>query len=304
MSFGKILGRAWEITWRWKVLWVLGFLVSLSQTWSQIGNRSDWVERRGGYMPPEIGGALLALACLAVLIGIALWVLSVIARGALIGGVQQVEQEGATSLGQAWRAGVSRFWTLFGIGILTSLPTLLMVFVIVAAFVGPLVADVAISGHDEPRAGIALSLLCGTPLCCLTIAGAIVLTQLQKYADRAAVLEGLGWIEAIKRGWQVLKENLAPTVMLWLIFLGIGLVLFFVIGGGIFVLSLPFLGILMSSEPEGWLLIPLVCGGLLTVVIGALIGSVVETFTSATWTLAYREMTGPTGQTTELEATA
>ena len=31
MDFGKVLSRAWEITWRWKVLWVLGFLAALGQ---------------------------------------------------------------------------------------------------------------------------------------------------------------------------------------------------------------------------------------------------------------------------------
>ena len=30
MDYGKVLSRAWEITWRWKVLWILGFLASLA----------------------------------------------------------------------------------------------------------------------------------------------------------------------------------------------------------------------------------------------------------------------------------
>ena len=29
MDYGKVLGRAWEITWRWKALWILGFLAGL-----------------------------------------------------------------------------------------------------------------------------------------------------------------------------------------------------------------------------------------------------------------------------------
>ena len=61
-----------------------------------------------------------------ILIGIALWVVSVIARGGLIAGVQQVEDEGGTRFGQAWRAGRKRFWSLFGIGILAGLPSFLI----------------------------------------------------------------------------------------------------------------------------------------------------------------------------------
>jgi hypothetical protein len=37
---------------------------------------------------------------------------------------------------------------------------------------------------------------------------------------------------------------------------------------------------------------PICCGGLLAFIVLALIASIVETFTSATWTLAYRELTG------------
>ncbi len=303
MGFGRILKRAGEITWRWKVLWVFGFLVSLSQGWSQVSNRTDWIERRGGgHILPGVASLLISLACAGLLIGIALWVLSVIGRGALIGGVQQVEEEGSTDLGRAWRAGASRFWTLFGIGILTGLPILIMVFVVIAAFAGPLLADVGLGGwQEEPRAGIVLSLLCGTPLCCLTIAAGVVLCQIQKYADRAAVLEGLGWIDAVKRGWQVLRENLAPTVVLWLIFFVIGVVLFIVVGGGLLVLLLPFFALVVSTDPAVWQLLPVVCAGLLTVVVSAVVGSVVETFTSATWTLAYQEMTGLGNLPTEVQ---
>ena len=108
MDYGKVLSRAWQITWRWKVLWVFGFLVGLGRSSSQGGSGSNWVEDRGGRqfierIPPEVVGILIALACVALLIGIALWVLSVIGRGALIGGVQQVEEEGSTDLGRAWR---------------------------------------------------------------------------------------------------------------------------------------------------------------------------------------------------------
>lgn len=314
MSYGKIIGRAWEITWRWKFLWVFGFLVSLGQGGSRGGNRFNWVEERRGYapfpqidIPPEIVGLLIALACVGLIVGIALWVLSVIGRGALIGGVQQVEEEGATSLGQAWRVGVSRFWTLFGIGVLTGLPILIMVLAIIAAFAGPLVADVAISGGNEPRAGVVFALLCGVPLCCLTVVAAIVLSQIKVYAGRAAVLEGLGWIEAVKQGWQVLKENLAPTVVFWLIFFGIGLALLVVVGGPVLLLSLPFVGIMANAEPGLWMAGPIICGGLLAAIIWAVVGSVVETFTSATWTLAYREMTGlvsPPLEEAEAEAAA
>jgi hypothetical protein len=294
MEFGKILSRAWQITWRWKVLWVFGFLVSLGQgSWG--GNRVTWVEDRWRLdrFLPEVVGILIALACVGLIIGIALWVLSVIGRGALIGGVQQVEEEGYTDLRRAWRVGVSRFWTLFGLSFLTGLPVLILALLVVAAFVGPIVTEAIISSDRGGPSGVfGLSFLCGVPLCCGTVIVGIVLSQIRTYAERAAVLEGLGWIEAFRRGWQVLKENIGPTVVFWLIMLVIGVVFAIVVGGGLLVLAAPFVTLFSRIRPGAWVLIPICGGGLLVMVAGALIGSVVQTFTSATWTLAYRKMTG------------
>ena len=299
MDFGKVLSRAWEITWRWKVLWVFGFLVSLGQGGSRGSSSSYRVEYggRGGQflerIPPAVVGLLIALACVGLIIGLALWVLSVIGRGALIGGVQQVEEEGSTDLSRAWRVGVNRFWTLFGISILTALPVLILVILVVAAFVGPILAEVGLSaGRRGPTGILALSFLCGTPLCCSAIVATILLSQIKIYADRAAVLEGLGWIDAFRRGWQVLKDNLGPTIVFWLIFFGIGLVFVAVVGGGLLVLLVPFIALVASTDLGAWILVPIGCGGLLAIVVSALIGSIVQTFTSATWTLAYREMIG------------
>ncbi len=308
MDYGKVIGRAWKITWRWKVLWVFGFLVGLGQGGSGGSNNFRWVEDRWrgfGFVeriPPGVVVLLIALVCVGLLVGIVLWVLSVMGRGALVGGVQQVEEEGSTDLGRAWGVGVRRFWTLFGISVLTGLPIFILALLTVAAFVGPILAEVGISaGRQEPTGIFALSCLCGAPICCATIMVAIVLSQIRMYAERAAVLESLGWMDAFQRGWQVLRENIGSTVVFWLVFFVIGLVFAAVVGGGLLALIAPFVVLLTQTEPGFWMLIPICGGGLLFMVIGALVGSVVQTFTSATWTLAYREMVGLSTQPTDLE---
>jgi hypothetical protein len=284
MDLGKVLSRAWQITWRWKILWVLGFLSVLARGLSAgsnsgySGNRTDWASFQ---LPSAISGLLIA-------------VVSVMARGGLIAGVQQVEDEGATGFAQAWRVGRNRFWTLFGISVLTAVPILIVVLLGVGIFVLLILGTVGV--FDTSRAagalGIAASVVCGGTLCCGAIFLAIVLEQIRVYGERAAILEGMGWIDAFKRGWQVIKDNLGPTVLLWLVFLAIGLVLGAVIFGGVVALFAPFAGILSSAQGPMWLVVPLGCGGILAVIVFALISSIVETFTSATWTLAYREFTG------------
>ena len=300
MDYGKVLSRAGEITWRWKVLWILGFLASLGKGGgggggsSFSGDGSEWGDTFHRGIPGELWAIIATVTCLALLIGIAIWVISVIARGGLIAGVQQIEDEGTTSFGTAWRAGVSRFWTLFGIGILASIPVIILVIggliVLVLMFTGSgLAFD---SSEAAGGIGIAFSILCGGVFCCGMVILGIFLNQIRTYAERAAILEGLGWIEAFKRGWEVLTANIGPTIIFWIIFLVIGLVIGAIVFGAIMVTVLPFIAIVTNTEPGAWIIAPICCGGLLAIILGALINSVVTTFTSATWTLAYRDMTG------------
>jgi hypothetical protein len=312
MDYGKVLSRAWEITWRWKILWILGFLATLGKG-GTAGNpsytydSSDWGGTTyGPQIPPEVIGLLVGAGCLVIILAIAIWVVSTIARGGLIAGVQQVEEEGSTGFGRAWRVGARRFWTLFGIGILAGLPT----FILLVAGIGSLVGLIllTVSGFETSDAagvtGILASVLCGGTLCCGAILLSLVLGQIRIYAERAAVLEGFGWIDAFVRGWRVLKQNLGPTIILWLIFFVIGLVIGGLIFGALAVAIAPMFALFARSDPGAWLLVPMCFGGLLGAIVFAIISSVVETFTSATWTLAYRELTGQAAPQAEIAEVA
>ncbi|MBN1483717.1 MAG: hypothetical protein JXA37_03260 [Chloroflexia bacterium] len=307
MDYGRILHRAWEITWRWKILWLLGFLAVLGnggRGGSNFNYQVDSAEEMPGWFqgwswepsPQTIGWAIV-LGFFGLLLGLALWALSIIARGGLIGGVVQVEEEGSTSLGRAWRAGRDCFWSLLGVAVLTFLPLLML---------GLLLAGLAlffifgVVGVAALRSGDIESLLpflapgaCAVPFCvCGMLLLVAVLNQLRIYAENAVVLEGRGWIDAVQRAWQVLRENLAPTLVLWLIFLAIGLLVLMVVGGlgGIF--FAPFAVVFGDSGPGSFPWPALILGGLVLGLLGALVGSVVQVFTSATWTLTYRRLVG------------
>jgi hypothetical protein len=309
MNYGRILGRAWEITWRWKALWILGFLALLGKGGGGgSGGNLNYVMGDGDfpirpYLIPGLVGVFLVLVCLALFVGIAFWVVSIIARGSLISGVQQAEVEGDTSFGRAWRGGTSRFWTLCGVWVLTSGPILLAVLgglgaLVLLAVSAGITAE--FSNAAPVLAVLAPMLICGIPFLCLIAVAAVVLQQIRIYADRAAVLEELGWIDAFRRGWEVMRENIGHTIVLWFILFFVGLLVGSVIAGVLFAVSAPLLAlgalVLGRTGPKAWMLLPVGCGGLVVVILGAAIGSVLETFNSATWTLAYREMAGMSGE--------
>jgi len=299
MDYGKILSRAWQITWRWKILWILGFLAGVGQGIGSSGPQYQMGAEQGGAggfrIPDEMWAVFAVVGCLAILVGIALWVVSLIARGGLVTGVQQVEDEGATTLGAAWRAGVRRFWTLLGISILTGLPAFVAIVagvIILGLLIVATVAAIDAAAEVGGFLGGTASVVCGGVVCCGGILLAIVLEQIRVYAERAVMLEGLGAIDSLKRGWQVLKDNLGPTIVLWLIFLVIGLVIGGVIAAPLFALMVPIFAVMGGPDPAAWLFIPICLGGLLWIIVSAVISSIVQTFGSATWTLAYRQFIG------------
>ncbi len=305
MDFGKVLGRAWEITWRWKMLWVLGFLAALGQgsgapqaNYSLSGENFERYGFRLGDSVEQffiaLTGLILVLICLALIVAIVLWVISVIARGGLIAGVQQVEEEGSTSFRKAWSAGARKFWTLFGLGILAAIPMiLLIVFGLIILALGVFVGVGLMEAGEAAgfTAIILVSIICGGFLFCGLFILMVVLEQIRIYGERAAILEDLGWIDAFKRGWEVFKDNLGATIIFWLIFLALGIVIFGISFGVVFALAAPLFGLFFVNDPGWWLLGPICIGGLLGTVIFALIRSIITAFTSATWTLAFREMT-------------
>jgi len=104
-------------------------------------------------------------------------------------------------------------------------------------------------------------------------------------------LEDLGWIDAFKRGWQVLVENIGATLILWLIFLALGLVIGVIIFAILAALMVPVFGLMFKTDP-GWQLFgPLCIGGVVGTIVFAVFRSIVMAYTSSTWTLAYMALT-------------
>lgn len=299
MSYGEVVSRAWQITRKWKLLWVLGFLagsagsaLSGSNLYQSSGqDMADWSWTPSWWPIPA--GWVILIAAVALLLSLVFVVLSVIATGGLIGGVQQIEESGSTTLKGAWRVGVRRFWRLLGIALVTQAPVVLAaigaVLLLVLAL-APVASSMDMTGGEGIATAIAMA--CGGVLCCALIPISIVLSILSAFAQRAAVLEDAPWLAAIGRGWHVLRARMGPSLVLWLILLGLSLGVGLVLG----LVALPIWAAIASlfyAEGARAGTVALAVGsGLVTVLGFGLIEAIVATFTSAAWTLAYRALSG------------
>ncbi len=293
MDYGNILSRAWKITWNHKILWIFGFLAGFGTGAPNFRNRFDV---NGGSQPigpgynplppelqrqlerPEIVAIALAIVCVFLIIGLALFILSVIARGGLIGGIQLAEDKGQVAFGEAWAIGLRYFWRMLGMTIVLIAPALLF---------GLLAAGVVLLTFG-------LGALCILPLLCAFIILYIPFSVVIWLGQIGIIVDDLSVFSAVSKGWELLKTNVGPVIVLGLILFVIGLVIGLVALIPLAVIAAPVLLAFLSdpNNPN----IPLLIGAGLALLcllpILWLVSSVVTTWVYSTWTLAYRHFTG------------
>lgn len=326
MDFGSLISRAWNVTWRNRFLWLLGFLVGLAGVGSSFTNTVNMPGQTGSSGLPapledflESGraaelerliapviGLLVLLGCVGVLVGLVFWVVSVIAGGGLIAGVDQIERSGGSSFGAAWRVGVSKFWRLVGLSITLSLPAILTVIVFGCfALFGITASGVAIfgegsSGGSRSAEGafgaLMLAVVCvAIVLACVLIIYGVIAGGIQVFGERAIVLHNQGVFDGIRAGWAMLRGNLGNTILIALLMFVISMVISLIVGVIAAALALPSVA-LMTAEAQrssemltaGSLIVGVVTG-LVIAVIAAAISALFTAFNSTTWTLAYRQ---------------
>ena len=329
MDIGATVSRAINITFKHRVLWVLGFLAALSggglssNTSFQMpgGNMGGSTGTTGGAMSPEMqrffdmlqenSGLIFAgvagLACVILVISIVLWVISIIARGGLIGAVDQIEREGSVTFGQAWRMGAAKFWRLLGINILLALPIIIVGIIVAVLIGGSVVAMVATAAGADGQlsdsqaasmAGGGLAVFCvGGAFACIAVIYSIIASALSTFGERAIVLDNTGVMDGIRKGWEVFRNNLGNIILLAILMFVIAVVIGFVVGIVSVALFAPVLVSTVVTLGNGETIgaATIILGALAfiaVVIISAIISALFVAFNSSAWTLAYRQFTG------------
>ena len=301
MDYGYVLKRAWEIIWKFKVLWIFGILASCGQatgsSWSNSGYRFSSqktelfprIERFFTQPDPAIIALMVGLGIFFFLVLIVIFILlGTIGRVGMIRGAMKAEQ-GAERLtfGELWRDGLKYFWRVFGLNLLVGV----IIFITILALFIP---GVILTGLT-----FGLLLLCCIPLMCLFIPAMWAVAVVIEQANIALVVENLGIIDAIKHGWQVVRNNIGNMVVMSLILiLGVGLLGSIVIGLPFIIISAPaFIGAFSGTADA--LRNGMLISGLLFLVylpVLLLLSGVLRSYTSSAWTLTYLRLTAQPSQ--------
>jgi len=311
VDYFGILKRAWELTWKYKALWVLGFFAASGGGSSAPGGGSryefnaengfqgmpfasefqrvaDWFEANAA--------VVIAVAAFAALFGLVYFVLSIAARGGLVHSVNEAEQGRPVALRDGWSVGFRHWGRTFMIGFVAFLPLLLVVVALIAAivpvFVVTSVSTGAISGTESfgPE-GLAAAggtlLCCGLPLFILLMAVlGVVLSIVVELAIRYGVLYDMTFGKALSQGWKDVWAKRGAVVM-WLVMLLPAVAYGIVVGGILLGALLPAVFVLR----EGSLAPAIMLAGVVMLVL-LVPGAIYGTFVSSAWTVFFRRMTG------------
>ena len=301
MDIGSVLSRAWQIIWKHKVLWIFGILSGCASGGGGSGysgsgggggngpggsgfNPADPVQRFFSDMPDwQIAAIIIGVILVVLLIIVIAVFLGTIGRIGLVRGTQQVEK-GAESLtfGELFSGSMPYFWRVF----LLNLAVGLGFGLIAAAFVVMLaLGSVATLG---------LGLICMIPLVCLLVPVAWVVQVLVQQSSIAIVIENLGIMDGLRRGWAIMKNNPGTYILMWLILvLGIGLIGGLVIGLPMILVAAPAIAGVAFGTQEA-LTNGLIFAGICLVCylpIAIVLNGILASFTGSAWTLAFMRLT-------------
>jgi hypothetical protein len=286
IDYGSVFSRAWNITWKHKILWIFGFLAMLgggssgSSGFNGGGGSNNYRGNTGNFpqpsgfgegagMPPALSNLVYQLqhidttTIVLIVVGVCLclfllWlvvqILAILGTGGLIGGIDRVDATSAVTFGEAWGIGRRYFWRLLLLRlmrILVGLVVGLMLFI-------PIICCCPL--------GILLSIFVG-----------FVVSYAFSFMDIAVVVENKSVGESIERAYTLLRDNFGPTFIVALILFAISLG----IGIASLVLILPFIGFLAAAlwpvfTATGTLIMPLLITALVFLVLGILACLVVE----------------------------
>lgn len=290
MDYIEVLKRAWQIIWKYKVLWLFGILASCGQAGNSAGGGGSAGSHSssggsGGSFPPSVGhwfaqiepGTWILIAVGTIVFVIVLILLSLflgsIGRIALVRGTQQAEQSAERlSFSELFSGSLPYFWRVLGLMLLVGIGFLLAVTVV----------------------GVPLVIMtCGLGALVIVVAG-FLLPILVQQAVIALVLEDLDIITACQRSWQLFRQHPDKFIMMGLILnLGIALVAGVVIALPLILVAVPALVGVITGTDQGMvngLIVAGVClAGYLPVAL--FLNGVVTSYTHTAWTLTYLRLT-------------
>jgi hypothetical protein len=321
INIGEILSKSWKIVWKFKVLWIFGILAGCG---GGNGNRFNYNGGSNGgggsgngntgqipdflrqfqYMRPEQAIREFINQYLAIIVGVILllcvlwflfYFLGVMGRIGLIKGAGKADAGvESMSFGELWTEGLPFFWRMFGLNLLVGLPFFLLIVILLA---GLAFAGFSAFRGDMSNAGTGVMLVGAIGVffafMCVISLISLVVGMIVEQAQNAIVLEDLGILESLGRGWSVFKSGFLSVVVIAIILGVIGWIIGLVMALPMIAIAVPAV-IGMAAAGTKNFIVPLVIAGgccVLYFPVLLVLSGILQSYTQSVWTLTYRRLT-------------
>jgi len=288
-NFGEVLTRAWQIIWKHKVLWIFGILASCGRGGGGGGSgggnsgfsqpdRPPFSDTRAfdqfGQWVNENMWIFIVIAIVVLILIVLFAFLGTIGRIGLIKGTYKAEQ-GAEQLilGEMFSESTPYFWRVFGLSFLIGLVFLILLIPII--LFGVLTAGIGFA--------------CLLPLICILIPISWVVMVVIEQSNAAIVLEDLNMLDGLKRGWEIVKSNIGPAILMAIILGVISFVVGLVIAIPLLIAVIPLVIGAASGEPTSYWIAGICCVIHFPILLA--LNGIMVAYVASAWTLTYMRLT-------------
>lgn len=317
MSHTEILKQAFRITWRYRPLWIFGFLLALCGGGGGGGGGNFFRIPGGGRQDGDFGKLpnipqidpnliitlVIGFVCLILLLVVVGIVVRQVTRTALIGMVRQVKETDVVTSRDGWRFGWSnRAWRIFLLNLLIGIPAAILTFGLALLAFSPLLLLLLDSTTFRVLSVILTIFACIFVVILLIVAG-VIMAPIQELAWRRIALDQQGVIDSLREAVTLIKHRFKDVALIWLLMFGVGLA--WGIGSLIIVLPVSLIaaaivggipaGLVYLISQSGWgaVIAGVPLGLLALIVVSSAANGLYLIYQSAVWTLAYLELQKP-----------
>lgn len=279
-DFSEVLTRAWQITWKHKILWAYGFLLTMfGFLFIPLSIIPVFAPDISDRMIDEPWLALILVAGFFVFI-LALYPVSVIMNGALTVGVLRAERgEDKLSFMELIRESFPFFWRILGLMLLYGVA---MIIAMLAFSALQVILTLVTFG---------LAAICMVPLSFLTYPVIFIWYACMEQSMTAIVADNMNIMDAAQQGWQIFRKNIGAVAIVGLVlYLGVS----FISGFAMLPMLAPFLAIPFALESielnTNIFLVAVICAAVYGTLFLILQGGILA-FMKAGWVLTYLHLT-------------
>ncbi len=304
MDYGEVFTRAWKIIWKYKVLWIFGILGGCSGSGRGGGGGSGGA---GSSLQYRTGSSDLPtqwrffffqiqhffenvptwvwilLAVVVVILVLLFIVLGTIGRIGLVRGASLGDEDAPKiTFNDLFRDGLHYFWRVFLLDLLVGIASIIILAIILAP------------GIIFSVITLGIGLLCLFPLICLLIPLFWAIGVVVEQSAIAIVLEDLGILAGLARGWEIFKRNLGTMIVMALVLYVGGAIIGFILAIPALIALVPLFISFVAISSGPILGLPLLSAALFLVYLPFLLvlNGIVQAYIKTSWTLTFRRLTG------------